>query len=213
MHARIDQLLSLRDGEPTDAAVRAHIESCGECTDALVRLKGVRERLRKLPLADPQPHAWQPIQEKLADREAAARRQLRVTRLAAAASVAALAVLAVVALRDRWRVSPAHEPVAVTAPAKTTDPAAVEQLRERSVALEQVLAAMPARPAVERADVSMPIDTLEAQVQWVDHQLSLTGAGTGGAGRSDAERLWRERVEVMSSLVQLRYVEAQRVVL
>ncbi|NJD31037.1 MAG: hypothetical protein FIB04_04055 [Gammaproteobacteria bacterium] len=213
MHARIDQLLSLRDGEPTDAAVRAHVESCGDCTDALVRLQGVRERLRKLPPADAQPHAWQAIEAKLAGHESAARRQLRVTRLAAAASVAALAVLAAVALQDRWRVSPVHEPVVATAPAKTTDPAAVEQLRERSVALEQLLAAMPARPAVERADVSMPIDTLEAQVQWLDHQLSLAGAERGGPGRSDAERLWRERVELMSSLVQLRYVEAQRVLL
>jgi hypothetical protein len=54
----------------------------------------------------------------------------------------------------------------------------------------------------------VPIESLEAQVQWLDHQLSLAGA----EGRApEAEQLWRDRVEVMNSLVQLRYVEAQQV--
>jgi len=73
-----------------------------------------------------------------------------------------------------------------------------------------VLAAMPERPAVERAETSVPIESLEAQVQWLDHQLSLVGVDTRAP---DAERLWRDRVEVMNSLVRLRYVEAQRLVL
>ena len=68
----------------------------------------------------------------------------------------------------------------VTAPAagrsgggpRTEHPAAIEQLRDRSRALEEVLAALPARPAVERAGTAVPIETLQAQVQWVDHQLT-----------------------------------------
>ena len=57
-----------------------------------------------------------------------------------------------------------------------------------------------------RAGTALPIESLEAQVQWLDHQLLLADAGEPAA---DAERLWHDRVEVMSSLVQLRYVEAQ----
>ena len=57
----------------------------------------------------------------------------------------------------------------------------------------------------------MPIDTLQAQVQWVDHQLSVFGATDEAPAVT--ERLWRERVEIMNTLVQLRYVEAQRVAL
>jgi hypothetical protein len=64
---------------------------------------------------------------------------------------------------------------------------------------------------VERAGTSLPIETLEAQVQWLDHQLSF--AGSTGAAAPEAERLWRDRVEVMNSLLQLRYVEAQHVML
>jgi hypothetical protein len=56
----------------------------------------------------------------------------------------------------------------------------------------------------------VPIDNLESQVQWLDHQLSTA---TDAMPAPQAEQLWRDRVEVMNSLVQLRYVEAQRPVL
>jgi hypothetical protein len=56
----------------------------------------------------------------------------------------------------------------------------------------------------------LPIDSLESQVQWLDHQLSVAGSRLRGA---QAEALWRDRVEVMNSLVQLRYVVAQWYVL
>jgi len=58
------------------------------------------------------------------------------------------------------------------------------------------------------AGTSVPIDTLEAQVQWIDHQIS---DGDGAIEPGSAEQLWRKRVGAMNSLVQLRYVEAQRI--
>jgi|GEM_PF-2589289 len=82
----------------------------------------------------------------------------------------------------------------------------LRHLRARSQALEAVLDALPERPAVARADTSMPLDSLEFQVQWLDHQLSVAGSQLPAP---QAEALWRDRVEVMNSLVQLRYVEAQ----
>jgi hypothetical protein len=54
----------------------------------------------------------------------------------------------------------------------------------------------------------VPIESLEAQVQWLDHQLTLAGATRQA---TETEQLWRDRVEAMNSLVQLRYVEAQQV--
>ena len=44
MHARIDHLLSLRDGEPVDAAVRSHVESCSQCAEARRALETIRRR-------------------------------------------------------------------------------------------------------------------------------------------------------------------------
>jgi hypothetical protein len=176
MHARLDELLNLR------------------------------EQLRALP---PAPElaidGWPDVQARLAAARARRRRMALAAPLAAAASVAALAVFATL----RWVGAPAPEPTR-PGPLPVLEADALDDLRARSQALEQVLAALPERPAVERAGTSLPIETLEAQVQWLDHQLSTADAG--GADPS-AEQLWRDRVEVMDSLVRLRYVEAQRVAL
>ena len=71
-----------------------------------------------------------------------------------------------------------------------------------------MLAELPRQSAVERAGTALPIDTIEAQVQWLDHQILLSG---DDVQPDAAERLWRERVEAMNSLVRLRYADAQRV--
>jgi hypothetical protein len=206
MHARLDELLSLRDGAPVDAGVRTHVVDCPECTAALARAQSLRDRLRALPaVPEPVTDGWVAVQARLAATSDRRRWATRVAPFAAAASVAALGLFATLRLLE----APASPEVA-PAPHIVAESAALEDLRARSQALEALLAVMPARPAVERADTSVPIESLEAQVQWLDHQLSLAGADGGAA---DAERLWRDRVEVMNSLVQLRYVEAQHVVL
>lgn len=167
------------------------------------------KRLAGLPPVDGGAHGWQAVQQKLHRRERMAVRRRRAAHLSLAASVAVLACLATFDVVQR-RI----EPDVVAPLAAAVQPAAAEtselrQLRAKSVALERVLAAMPDRPAVVRADSALPIDSLEAQVQWLDHQLSV---GEGDAGSPEqAAQLWRERVEVMNSLVLLRYAEAQRV--
>jgi len=105
---------------------------------------------------------------------------------------------------------PASAPDTVLAPQSASD-REVASLVDRSLDLERALAALPSRPAIERAETSIPIEALQARVQWIDHQLSLADAA--GTTAEDAEQLWRARVEVMRSLVSLRYVEAQRVAL
>jgi len=168
------------------------------------------QRLAGLPSVDGGAHGWQAVQQKLHRREVSAARRRRAARLSLVASVAVLASLATFEVVQRRA-----EPDAVVASLEpAANPAAaarieLQQLRAKSVALEQVLAAMPERPSVLRADSALPIDTLETQVQWLDHQLSV-GEGEPG-GSEQAAQLWRERVEVMNSLVLLRYAEAQRV--
>jgi len=182
--------------------VRAHVAGCAECAAALAGTEALRERLRALPPAPPETaDGWAAVAARVAatrDRGGVTR---RIAPLAAAASVAALALFAVL----RWQPAPAPVPTA-SAPSATQARSSVEELRSRSQALEAALSALPARPAVVRAGTALPIESLEAQVQWLDHQLLLADAGEPAA---DAERLWHDRVEVMSSLVQLRYVEAQ----
>jgi hypothetical protein len=211
MHARIDHLLSLRDGEPVDLAVRSHVESCTECAQAKAGLESMRRRLAALPAVNAPADGWARMRARIdaAQRPAVPRRGGSM--VAIAASCAMLGVLAGMLLREGGRGAPelaAAQPAAGVVP-QTLD--SIEELRDRSRVLEEVLAALPARPAVERAGTAVPIDTLQAQVQWVDHQLSVSGAAH--AAPDLRERLWRERVEIMNTLVQLRYVEAQRVAL
>jgi hypothetical protein len=210
MHARIDDLLSLRDGEPLGLAVRSHVESCSDCTQDRAALETMRRRLAALPVVDPPADGWSRLRARIDASRQPVQPQRRGGLVAIAASVAMLGVLAVMLLRETGPKAPAVDaaPETVMLP-HTLD--SIEQLRDRSRVLDEVLAALPARPAVERAGTAVPIDTLQAQVQWVDHQLSVSGAAHAEAQLR--ERLWRERVAIMKTLVQLRYVEAQRIAL
>jgi hypothetical protein len=49
------------------------------------------------------------------------------------------------------------------------------------------------------------IDTIEQRVQWLDQQLSY--GPVAGFDDSQTYRLWRERVDLMDSLVKVRYAE------
>jgi len=204
MHARLDELLSLRDGAPVDARVRAHVDACAECAAELARAESLQESLRALaPVPDAAADGWAEVQSRLAAARAKRSLPARAAPYAAAASVVALALFAAL----RWTEAPAPE-ASNPAPLIVLDTESLDQLRSRSQELEALLAALPERPAVARAGTSVPIESLEAQVQWLDHQLTLAGA----AGQAtETEQLWRDRVEAMNSLVQLRYVEAQQV--
>jgi hypothetical protein len=166
------------------------------------------QRLAELPPADGGSGGWQAVQAKLRRRSESYVRAQQVARYSMAASVVVLACVLALVFAQRMRPSgtPLAASVQPVAAARPANP--VEALRARSVALEQVLAALPERPAVARAGTALPIDTLEAQVLWLDHQLS---GGDDLASPLDEEQLWRERVEVMNSLVRLRYAEAQQV--
>lgn len=204
MHARLDELLSLRDGAPVPSTSRAHVQDCAQCAAELARVADVRARLLGLPPApDLDPDGWAGVQARLRTPAGRPRPATRIAPYAAAASVVALAVFASL----RWLEAPAPTTPA-PAPLRVLEAQSLEDLRARSQALEELLAALPQRPAVERAGTSVPIESLEAQVQWLDHQLTLAGA-EGSA--PDAQQLWRDRVELMNSLVQLRFVEAQQV--
>ena len=208
MHARIEQLLSLRDGEPIDADVQAHVAGCPHCTESLAGVAAMRERLATLPLPAMPAREWSTVRQAMAQRVTQERRRRVTARVALAASVAMLAIA------TGWRLyEPAVTVTSFSVPSATETQLALaadrlEQLRSQSQALEELLAELPHQSFIEREGTALPIDTIEAQVQWLDHQILLSGDDV----RPDAaEQLWRERVEAMNSLVRLRYADAQRV--
>lgn len=211
MHAHLHELLSLRDGEPVTQQAAAHVEGCAPCAQRLAQLQAIRQRLRTLPdVVASGRDGWAEVERRIVERAQAPGRRVRIGLLAAAASVGSLAVLAGLRLQDGARQDP--EPFANLGAEVAADPQIkIAELQRQSLQLETILAALPERPAVERAATALPIETLEAQVQWVDHRLSEFEATE--TVDPEAEQLWRDRIGIMNSLVQLRYVEAQRLAL
>jgi hypothetical protein len=206
MHARVEHLLSLRDGGPIDAEVRAHVHGCPQCTAALADVTALPARLRALRPVEPDSRGWEDVRARLARRRSADVVRVRMSRAAAVAS------LTVIVSAVAWRVAEmpnerSLRPVgALVAPPTAEEVLALDRvarLRQQSSALEAALATIGERPAVQRAGTALPIDALEAQVQWIDHRISASGDAL------EAEQLWRERVDAMNTLVRLRYVESQ----
>jgi hypothetical protein len=147
-----------------------------------------------------------------AERERLMRARVIAARVAGAASLAILAVALAWRAGERPATTAARLIQRDASPHAAVDDALaldrVAQLQSQSRELDQLLSSLGEPPAVERAGSAIPIESLESQVQWLDHQLS---SGFDEIAAQSAERLWRERVDLMHSLVRLRYVEAQTI--
>lgn len=207
MHATTEQLLSLRDGEAGDAAVNAHVAACAQCQGALATAARVRAELRALPGLEPPRDLWGAIA--LEGLPATRRRPAtwRVLGGVAAGFVLGMALILGMNSRELDRPEPGTttDLVASTpAPAPSAAAASRAQLVATSQQLEATLRALPAAPLVTRASTALTIDELHDRIQQVDLLL--------GDPRLDTEserRLWRQRVQLMNTLVQVRYAELQ----
>jgi len=81
----------------------------------------------------------------------------------------------------------------------------LDGLRERSAWLEAQLAGLP-EPAAQRLGTAYTVALLEDRLALLDDALSEAALEPGPAVH--AETLWRERVALMGSLVQVRYAGA-----
>ncbi len=207
MHASIDHLLSLRDGQPVDAATAAHVEQCQRCSPELRKLREMQQQLQSLPPLEA-PSSFAEIQRAMA-RPAAVPRRVLSTRVVAAAAFVTLTTIFFVALRDETAPAVAdRQPLPAPSqeqPTALVETARVPELVAQSRHLEYLLQSLPERPRIERVSTAATIDTIEQRIQWLDFQLS--DAPDSGLNEVQTRRLWRERVELMDSLVKVRYAE------
>jgi hypothetical protein len=209
MHARIEHLLSLRDGEPVAADVSAHVKACSNCSGELQRLSSLRAAMHRLPQVEPPAIAWDRIQHALAERGP---RRASFQKMGLAAAVTVAVTVAVVAFltsstdrRTTAATTAATELVVAEAPAHAEMPR-LEDLVAQSQRLEGLLRKLPGRPSVERVSTAVTIDAIEQRIQWLDFQLSAVADQE--LSEEQSRRLWRERVDLMDSLVKVRYAEA-----
>ncbi len=209
MRPRTEALLTLRDGGPIDAALRADLEADPASMVELERLRRMKTRLRELsPLAPPD-SVWQRVAEDL-DADAARRIRLPL-RIAAGAFVAAAALVAALALITESSYEPQSEITAAveyaarpsSRPLYSPSYVALQQESER---LERMLQRIPQQRPMISAGTASTIVALEDRIAYVDAQLTLGSAFDMQI--AEREALWGERVELMNALVHLRYAQA-----
>lgn len=227
MHASIEQLLNLRDGAgPGESALQDHVDECRECEQELLRLTALKDELRSLPQlqpsgdlsadssVDPSADQWAAIVRRAGQETQGARRpgnHYWPLGLAASLVIAALVALLLQGAPDdiagESPVTMAANSLQTTVP--STAAANTAQLVAESQRLERLLGTVSYEPRVVNAGTAGTIAQLEDQIAWVDYGLSMGGGGRLSA--SEANALWRQRVELMNSLVHVRYAQAQRI--
>jgi hypothetical protein len=207
MHADFQELLSLQDGEPVAAEVAQHVSKCPKCALELGRLQQLAQELRQLPQYEPPPRAWLQIQQQLVEQSPRQRRFGWIPVSAAAAAVIAM-VCGVLWTTRVDRNHDAATSVSANSAAVPSNRESIGQLVHHSQELEALLQRMPQRPTVERAETSVTIDEIQSSIQMLDLQLSsLTRTDTD---HDEAQRLWSTRVQLLDSLVYVRYAEVAR---
>lgn len=211
MHASFEQLLKLRDDRPADATLAAHVRNCAECRAELAQLQTRTDELRRLPGRWTAPERWNDINAALTAPAAAIERpRARPGWWLPAASAAVVVAAVVLTLDQRVARNTADESAIARVSAPTdlvSQLARPGQLIEESQRLEQLLAVFPGESRVTRAGTALTVADLEDRIQWVDYRLNLSAEA--GLDANQSERLWRERVELLNSLVAVRYAEVR----
>ncbi|HEU4517418.1 MAG TPA: hypothetical protein VFR77_08950 [Steroidobacteraceae bacterium] len=154
-------------------------------------------RLSRLAEFEPPASGWAGVVAARAGRE---------TRLDLGIPVAlAAVVLAVAAGLGIWLQSAQRALAGGPAVDSAARIAVATDMRAENERLERILAALPERHAL-RGSTAFTVAELEDRLALVDDRLSRIVLEPNAPER--AEELWRERVGVMNSLVQVRYADA-----
>jgi hypothetical protein len=192
-HLSMEALLSLREPgtEPGVAAAREHLNECSVCQTELHRLHQRVARLKALPTLRPTRDRWPDTAAQFrAERLRRRTRQVGFAGLAAAASVA----LAVTVVN---RPQPAD-----------TNPNQINQVMERSQALETALSEYNPEARVLDGRTARIAQELEDRIARLDRQLEMTELSPKQARDQELLRLWRERVGLLDALVDVHVTRA-----
>ncbi|MCC6202322.1 MAG: hypothetical protein IT494_04885 [Gammaproteobacteria bacterium] len=216
MRYRTEDLLALRDDEPIDAMRCERLRQDPAVHQELATLTERRHALAALPTLRPDPQLDQQVLAAMRiAAQGQARQRGRRRRYAAAALLTPVLVATAVWLAHPPTPAPAGPPLA-TPVAQEAPPAPhlaryeepeFDALRTRSAQLERLLVSLPAPRAVISADTAGTIVDLENRIAMIDS--SLNQAAVRGALPRDQAAFWRERVELMNALVQVRYAQSR----
>lgn len=234
MHATIEQLLGLRDGEPVGAVVNQHVNLCMLCRERLDELILVQDELNRLPVQEPRGDYWPDILAQIAINKQTTKRRQHLVRYGGfglAASAILATTLFIVQSIDQnggdlpqqnlevYVESEESETVEIvsgdgaiqienTSRTASFTEFRIDELIARSALLEAALHAMPRRPRVIRASTTDLITGLQDGVALIDYQLNFNDSDPSS---TQSRQLWQHRIDLMNSLVNVRYAETQHV--
>jgi len=234
MHPSTEDLLSVRDGEPVAAEVRAAITGDVAQSREVERLRSARHALRGLPDVAPPDGVWERISA--VERETRPRTAPWRKHAAGAGIAAAVAVLAIFVIgspsRPAGGLAPRHaipagdglatsaEPFPSTVVGADTPfdpdagfvggrivPASYPALVQESARLDRALRRLPYQRPMMSAETATTIAGLEDRIALIDEQITYSNAR--GVPQPQRVALWGERVDLMNALVHVRYAQAQ----
>jgi hypothetical protein len=162
-----------------------------------MRSELIGRRLAALAGFEPPAGGWHAV---LAARDARETRRDRRWPLAIAAAALVATIGIAARLHSTQEAFQAGSVAALAVPA----PVAAE-MRAENERLERILAQLPERRAM-RGSTAFTVAELEDRLALLDDRLSRVTLEPNAPER--VERLWRERVNVMHTLVQVRYADA-----
>jgi hypothetical protein len=214
MRPTTQDLLKLRDGEPVSPGLAAALDDPA-VSGEVARLAQLRLELRALNQLQPPAGGWDKVRAQLDTRlstpDAGTGSWHWPVGFALAASVALIAVLLIRQVPEQ--ADPAQLPTTTVAGSSPTtlngrplvNPS-YASLAAESRRLERLLADINFQPSVTRAGTASTIAELEDRIALVDYQLA--GMGSHLTARQRAV-LWQQRVDLMNSLVKVRYAQIQ----
>ncbi len=183
IHCTMDELLSIRDGQGSQGALR-HLDECDECCQELELLHQRVAALRALPSLGPPRDRWSVVRDEVLAQRARTRRRFGGWLTAAAAASVALAI----GLGGL-----------VTPAAQEPDPLA--ELVSEAQMLERALRTMRPETRVLTGRMAGAVAALEDRLEFLD--VRFEQARMQRLSREKVIVLWQERVDLMDALVNV----------
>jgi len=184
MHVELEELLALRDGEG-DATVAAHVADCELCAAELDRLRALTAELRALPAERPERDLWHDLAPRVGEQHWR-RRWMRVGLAAAGVFLMITVLTAVRGGIEAWE------------EAKLADQK--QELVARSQELEDTVRQYERARAISGRAAGALVE-IEDRIASIDSKLmQLPREQSSG---EEALELWRQRVHLLDTLVEL----------
>jgi hypothetical protein len=220
MHPDLAELLSLRDrplsGDDAPASAAAlHVSGCAPCRLEFERLQRLRVAMRNAPAplgAERSPeHGWSAVGARLGQRQRQPAWPRPGWRMAGGLAGALMIAVGLAFFSGRTAHREELTQAVVSTGAADSVPAVdqVAALMAESQRLESLLARLPSEPTVARAGTVFTAAGLEDRIEWIDYALGERSVRQ--ADSAHAQPLWQQRVDLLNSLVAVRYAQARTV--